>query len=304
MSTLGERARQYTELASGMGEPPAFFEKVLVVRRVLRGASAAAILVALVFVGAPAEAADNSSSVAAVPPSGDSKDIEEIVVTARRQAESLSRVPVSVSAIDTKTLDERVIAREQDLAELVPGLTVKDGQNANQLSFSLRGNTLDPFSGASPAVLTYLNEVPFSGGTSATSFFDFSSVQVLKGPQGTLFGRNASGGAVLYSTTEPGEVFGGYLTVRGGNYDSRQVQGAVDIPIIPGVLKARVAGDYTASNGYVTNIRDNSTLGDVDNKSVRVTLVATPVDHLMNVTVIQYSKFGGTESNVELFSYH
>jgi iron complex outermembrane receptor protein len=272
--------------------------------------SGAAILAAFGFVPGAAlaqvsgdvKSADNPAVT--VTPVGESKDIEEIVVTARRQSESLSRVPVSVSAIDSRTLDERAIVREQDLAELVPGLTVKDGQNANQLSFSMRGNTLDPFSGASPAVLTYLNEVPFSGGTSATSFFDFSSVQVLKGPQGTLFGRNASGGAVLYSTTEPGDVFGGYLTVRGGDYDSRQVQGAVDIPIIPGVLKARVAGDYTASDGYVTDIRDNSTLGDVDNKSVRVTLVATPLDHLKNVTVVQYSKFGGTESNGELFSYH
>jgi iron complex outermembrane receptor protein len=272
--------------------------------RLLCGASAAAILAALVLAGAQVKAADSAANVAAVAPNGESNDVEEIVVTARRQSESLSRVPVSVSAFDHKTLEERVVTREQDLAELVPGLTVKDGQNANQLSFSMRGQTLDPFSGASPAVLTYLNEVPFSGGNSATSFFDFSSVQVLKGPQGTLFGRNASGGAVLYSSTQPGDSFGGYLTVRGGERDMRQVQGAVDIPIIAGKLKARIAGDYVASNGYITNIRDGSTLGDVDNKSVRVTLVATPLDGLKNVTVVQYSKLGGTEANGELFSYH
>src|SRR5216684_6403331 len=105
MSTLGERARLYTEFARAMGELPVLFEMGLVTRCMLCGVSVAAIVAVLVSVGAPVRAADNSTNVAAVPPSGDSKDIEEIVVTARRQAESLSRVPGSVSAIDTKTLD-------------------------------------------------------------------------------------------------------------------------------------------------------------------------------------------------------
>src|SRR3546814_5057439 len=73
------------------------------------------------------------------------------------------------------------------------------------------GQSLDPFPGTSPAVLTYLNEAPYNPGNTATAFFDLGSIQVLKGPQGTLFGRNATGGAVLYSTPMPGDEFSGFV---------------------------------------------------------------------------------------------
>lgn len=244
---------------------------------------------------APATAAGDET---ATPASGD------IIVTATRREESLSRVPLSITALTSDTLRDRVVTREQDLAALVPGLVVKNGQNQNQLSFTLRGQTLDPFSGASPAVLTYLNEVPFGGGNSATSFYDFSSVQVLKGPQGTLFGRNATGGAVLYTSTLPGDTLGGYLTVRGGERNLRQVQGAIDIPLISDVLTIRVAGDYQKQDGYVHNRLAGGTLGDIDNKSGRVSIVFKPTSDIKNVTVFQYSKFGGNEAASELYSYY
>jgi len=229
---------------------------------------------------------------------------QDIVVTAQRREESLSKVPVSVSAFNAETLQQRVITREQDLAALVPGLTVKNGQNANQLSFTMRGQTLDPFSGASPAVLTYINEAPFTGGNTSTAFFDFSSLQVLKGPQGTLFGRNATGGAVLYGTTQPGNDFGGYVTLRGGERNMYQMQGAIDIPLIPDKLLVRVAGDHMSSDGYLRNANTGHTLGDTDATSGRITIVLKPSDSFKNVTVAQYSKFGGSEGAGGLFSYH
>src|SRR3546814_4570904 len=80
-------------------------------------------------------------------------------------------------------IQDRAITSEQDIGTLVPGLQVKNGQNSNQLSFSMRGQSLDPFSGTSPAVLTYLNEAPYNPGNTATAFFDLGSIQVLKGPQ-------------------------------------------------------------------------------------------------------------------------
>src|SRR3546814_4882102 len=98
-------------------------------------------------------------------------------------------------------IQDRAITSEQDIGTLVPGLQVKNGQNSNQLSFSMRGQSLDPFSGTSPAVLTYLNEAPYNPGNTATAFFDLGSIQVLKGPPGTLFGRNATGGAVDRKST-------------------------------------------------------------------------------------------------------
>ena len=251
----------------------------------------------------PAAPLAQQAPVAETPPpaQGNSGDI---IVTAQRRSESLSKVPLSVSAFNADTLQTRVVTQEQDLAALVPGLVVKNGQNQNQISFTLRGQTLDPFSGASPAVLTYLNEVPFTGGNSASAFYDFSSVQVLKGPQGTLFGRNATGGAVLYASTLPGNRLGGFATIRGGERNAIQAQGALDLPLIADKLLIRVAGNYQKQDGYVSNLLTGGTLGDIDSKSGRITVLARPFAGFENTTVVQYSDFGGTESNGQLFAYY
>ena len=292
--------------ASGKGRLPDHF----------RSSTMTAVIALAAISSAPAFAQSNAAMAPAGLPSpqttpapGEKDQVaaptsDDIIVTATRREESLSKVPLSITALSSDTLRDRVVTREQDLAALVPGLVVKNGQNQNQLSFTLRGQTLDPFSGASPAVLTYLNEVPFGGGNSATSFYDFSSVQVLKGPQGTLFGRNATGGAVLYTSNLPGNDFGGNLTLRGGERNLRQVQGAIDIPLVSDVLLIRVAGDYQHQDGYVHNRLAGGTLGNIDNKSGRITVVFKPTNDIKNVTVFQYSKFGGNEAASELYSYY
>lgn len=150
-----------------------------------------------------------------------------------------------MSAFNAETLEIRVVTSEQDLAALVPGLIVKSGQNTNQISFTLRGQTLNPFSGSSPANLTYINEAQFTAGNSATAFFDFSSLQVLKGPQGTLFGRNATGGAVLYETTKPGNDFGGFVTVRCGSRKLFQVRSASTIYVCAMLGPQFISGDWS-----------------------------------------------------------
>ena len=228
----------------------------------------------------------------------------DIVVTAQRREEKLSKVPVSIVAFGAEALKTRNITSEQDMASLVPGLQVKNGQNSNQLSFSLRGQTLDPFSGTSPAVLTYVNEAPYTPGNTATAFFDMGSIQVLKGPQGTLFGRNATGGAVLYSTPMPGDEFAGYVIARGASRDYGQIQAAIDVPLIKDVLKARFAFDATRGNGYITNLNTGNTLGDKNSRSGRATFVFTPVDNLKNTLIVQYDNVKGSEGEGGLWNYY
>ncbi|MFS0736643.1 TonB-dependent receptor [Sphingomonas sp. 1P06PA] len=255
-------------------------------------------------------APDSAASAAATPAqtapaqTGAGNPDGDIVVTAQRREERLSRVPVSVSAFSAEALQTKVIQSEQDVGTLVPGLQVKNGQTSNQLSFSLRGQTLDPFSGTSPAVLTYLNEAPYLPYNTATSFFDLASVQVLKGPQGTLFGRNATGGAVLYTTPTPGNEIGGNLLVRAGQRNSVQVQGAIDLPVIKDLLLVRVAGDYTKEDGFIRNLYTGNTLGDKDNVSGRLTVLFMPTEGIKNTTVAQYAKFLGTEGQGNLFNYY
>lgn len=234
----------------------------------------------------------------------ESADSTEILVTAQRREERLSRVPVSVVAFNALALQSKVITSEQDVGTIVPGLLVKNGQTANQLSYSMRGQTLDPFSGTSPAVLPYLNEVPYSPYNTATSFFDLDSLQVLKGPQGTLFGRNATGGAVLYTTPMPGDELAGNLIVRGGQRETFQVQGAIDLPIAKDLLAIRLAGDISKEKGFVRNRYTGNTVGDRDSQSGRATIVFTPAVGLKNTTLVQYDHFGGTEGQGSIYTYY
>ncbi|MDP3552306.1 MAG: TonB-dependent receptor [Novosphingobium sp.] len=263
----------------------------------LRGStSAVALIVAALATPVLAQAAQEQA------PEG--VGTQDIVVTAQRREEKLSKVPVSVVAYGAEALQTRNIASEQDIGTLVPGLQVKNGQNSNQLSYSMRGQSLDPFSGTSPAVLPYLNEAPYNPGNTATAFFDLGSIQVLKGPQGTLFGRNATGGAVLYTTPMPGDEFGGYAILRGASREFGQMQAAVDLPLIKDKLAIRLAFDATRGNGYMTNINTGNTLGDKNSRSGRATILFTPTETVRNVTVFQHDRVRGSEGVGGIFNYH
>lgn len=263
---------------------------------------------ALALFGVPtAIHAQDSTTVDPAPSATEAEEVPggtEIIVTAQRREEALSKVPLSVVAFGSETLVERTITSEQDVGKLVPGLQVKNGQNSNQLSFSLRGQSLDPFSGTSPAVLTYLNEAPYNPGNTATAFFDLESIQVLKGPQGTLFGRNATGGAVLYSTPMPGDDVGGYVILRAAERNYGQVQAAIDLPLVAETLAIRLAFDVTKGDGYITNINTGSTLGDKDSRSGRATIVFTPGDAIRNTTIVQYDDVKGTEGAGGIWTYN
>lgn len=229
--------------------------------------------------------------------SSSTNTLEEIVVTARRTEERLSDVPVAVSAIGFEALEERRILSEADLQFATPGLTVRQTNSSNQVNFSLRGQALDAFSFASPAVLNYVNEFNAQG-VSASAFFDLDSVQVLKGPQGTLFGRNATGGAVLYQTRRPDEVAGGYLKIGYGNYDNRLAEGAVNVPLAE-FAAFRVAAQYQERDGYQRNLLLGTRNASVDNVSVRPSLLLSSDNGFENLTVFQHASTGGVNAGLK-----
>jgi iron complex outermembrane receptor protein len=265
------------------------------------------VLLAMVaWISTAAQAADvraSSPSVAsgAAATSDDVSSMEEVVVTARRRNENLERVPVSISAIGHQDLAERTIQTQSDLQSAVPGLTVRESQTENQLNFSLRGQSIDTYSGSSPAVLPYFDDFQFTT-LSAGSIYDLESVQVLKGPQGTLFGRNATGGAVLYTTAKPKDELGGFVTLRGGNYDLGEVLGALDVPIVPGKVSLRVAFDIEHRNGFVRNVYNGQDLGKQERQSGRATLVVTPTEDIASTTVFQFNHAGGNNVGATLYS--
>lgn len=249
---------------------------------------------------ASAVSAQTAGTPAAPPEAAGPSDVQDIVVTARRTSEKLSDVPVSVAALGEQQLTEKRILTDADLQSATPGLTVRQTNSSNQISFSLRGQSVDAFSFAAPAVLNYVNEFNAQS-TSASAFFDLASIQTLKGPQGTLFGRNATGGAVLYETRKPDKDFGGHLRASYGNYDSKLAEGAINIP--GEIISGRVAAQYQKRDGFQRNLLLGIRGGSVDTFSLRPTIQIKTGD-FKNVTVYQYNFSGGYSTSLRATNYY
>jgi len=222
----------------------------------------------------------------------------EIIVTARRREELLSRVPIAISAISSDEITKKSITTETDLQAAVPGLVIR--QNGDTFNYVIRGQTVDVFSNSPPSVLPYTNEVQVVTHGSST-FYDMGGIQVLKGPQGTLFGRNTTGGAVLYSTAPATDRLEGYVQGRYGNYDAYNVQGAVNLPISEGSA-LRVAGSVSGGGGYVRDYFTGDEYGAINQKSIRGTLKLALSPSLTTTTVVQHTDEHGTNKPYLLWS--
>ncbi len=246
----------------------------------------AALLTGVALTIAPAAFAQDSA--------GDSISGDDIVVTARRREENIATVPASITAFNAEALVERSIKSDSDLQLVTPGLTIRQTQGNNSLTYSIRGQTADTFSGSPSAVIAYLNEVPLTI-SSASTFYDLENIQVLKGPQGTLFGRNATGGAVLYNTAKPTDELAGLIRGRLGNFDLYEVEGMLNVPVDEAVL-LRAAFNTTRRDGYIHNLFDDTHLGKIKRDSGRLTMTVKPSETIANTTMLQYTKTGGTNT--------
>lgn len=237
--------------------------------------------------GAQATAESNAPASAATAPDQTAQPltIETIVVTARRRAENLERVPVAVTAVLPETLRENTTRSALDLQQLSPSLTVAANLGSRDDNvFTIRGQS-QPFGGADPGVQTYFNEIPF-GGSGPANYYDMDSIQVLRGPQGTLFGRNTTGGAILFQPKKPADQFGGYLDASGGNYAMGELQGAINLPIAGDALAIRVAGDVASRKGFTQDITTNSDLDNMHYAAFRVGVIMRPFAGFENYTVL------------------
>ena len=217
--------------------------------------------------------------------------IEEIIVTARKREERLQEVPVAVTAINDAAIREKSVENPYDLTFHVPGLVVRQG-SATRTSpdFFIRGQGAT--FGSASGVVVYFSEVPLkSVGLAGANiqFFDLESLQVLKGPQGTLFGRSSTGGAVLYSPKRPGNELGGFLDLKLGNLDTRELTGAIDIPVIDDVLSIRPAFNVQRRDGFTQSQSTGEWLDDRHRESYRLGINFTPAEWFGNYTLLQTS---------------
>lgn len=213
------------------------------------GALALALSTSAVAQQAPAAAPE----AAAVETTG-TPGLEEIVVTARRSSERLQDTPVAVTALGEAALERTQVVAVADLQRATPNLSIAvGGSGATSLVYiSIRGQGQNsPNSTGDPAVGTYIDGVYFARPTSGNvDLLDVSRAEVLRGPQGTLFGRNTTGGALNIVTNQPTGDFEGMVRAGLGNYDQRRIEGMLNVPLNGDELSARVVGRYEERDGY------------------------------------------------------
>ncbi len=268
--------------------------------KLLLASSALLAPIAALSIGvAPAWAQDANPSASAPADSG------EILVTARRREESIQDVPVAVVAFGQQALEDRQIRAEADLQRSVPGLTIRETEGSNQIAYSIRGQTIDAFTGSFLAVVPYVNEVQ-ANGAGGSNFYDLQSIQVLKGPQGTLFGRNSTGGAVLIATGQPTNEIGGKFSLSYGNFNAVDFKGMINLPIIDDKVLLRIAGNMARRDGYQKNIFPGMQkhLGKQKKDSIRGTLTIKPSDSITNTTMVEYTATGGNSTAVVPWSVY
>ncbi len=208
--------------------------------------------------------------------------LEEIVVTAQRQETSLQDTPVSITAFSADGLRERGINSLLDISAFTPNLQVgsRSGQAGTQGGFAIRGVGVNA-GGSSPAVGIYIDDVYFpSGAGNLLSLFDVSRVEVLRGPQGTLFGRNTIGGALQYISVKPDTGdFSGFVEGTAGDLGRADFSGAFNAPLgEKAALRLSVASRQR--DGYVHDDLNNVDRGSDDTKIGRLQLRLTPTDRL------------------------
>lgn len=208
-------------------------------------------------------------------------DSGEIIVTARLREENARDVPFALTVLDQTALADRRIDDTQSLFRQIPGLSLTSFDDGRFAYFQLRG--IGPLSQAiSPddgSVVTYVDGVPQPVYASEFAYVDLERIEVLRGPQGTLFGRNSQGGAINITTRQPGNVFEARFRAEGGEDDYGLVQASVSGPLIADRLAANVTARVSTVDGFIRNIAPGGgKLGDRDSYAGRGTLVFTPSD--------------------------
>ena len=211
--------------------------------------------------------------------------LEEILVTAQRRETELQETPVAVTVFSGDKIEDLGIFDITDLTGRAPNTTIlrQPASNSN-MDPRIRGVGAGETSLLiDPKVGLYLDGAYVSKTVGAAlDLIDLESIQVLRGPQGTLFGRNSTGGALIVASAKPSGEMGAKFKASVGNDGYERYMGAVDLPVVPGILSARVSGMLTDNDGWAKNVYPGreSGLGTEDNQSWRIAVQLTPIDRI------------------------
>lgn len=208
--------------------------------------------------------------------------VADIVVTATRQSASLQAIPIAVTALSGDTLAAASITSLKDVAQLAPGLQILPAFTPGNPIFQIRGQVqTDTAPTIDPSVGVYFDDVYIARSAgSLANFLDVARVEVLKGPQGTLFGKNTTGGAIRIISNRPNDRFEGYAKIGYQSYDKATIEGVLNIPITNGV-NFRAAGQYIhKTGGYYKNIITGNPIDTDKTFFGRASLLLEPTDNL------------------------
>ncbi len=235
-------------------------------------------------VAAGASAISTTSSLA---------QVNEIVVTAQKREQLLSDVPIAVSAYSSDQLQKSGVTDLRSLMSLSPGLvTTSTDSETDGTTFRLRGiGTTGQNIGIEGAVGVFLDGIYISrAGIALTDLPDVERIEVLRGPQGTLFGRNTSAGTINVITKAPEHEFGGMAEATYGNYDYVNIKGAVTGPVAEDVLAVRLSASYTMRDGFIDDLVTGQDYNDRDRWGLRGSFLLTPNDDVSLRVTADYAE--------------
>jgi len=216
-------------------------------------------------------------------------EIEEVVITARKREENLQETPIAVSAYSGDNMEKRGVTKLNGVAEFAPNMSFQNNPSfsgaSNSASIYIRGVGQKEFLPTTePGVGLYVDGVYIARSVGAVlDLVDIAQVEVLRGPQGTLFGRNTIGGAISITSQKPASTFGGKVSVSVGTDNALVVKGSVDLPFSETLLSRLSVADMS-QDGYVERI-DSVELGDDETSTGRFNLLWTPHNDLeLNVS--------------------
>jgi len=199
------------------------------------------------------------------------EDVEEFTVTATKRAQNIQDVPISITALGSETIVEAGITQFTQLQQFVPNLQIRPVTDTRSTSIRIRGiGSVGNNAGIDPSVGVFIDGV-YQGraGMSVGDLLDIERVEVLRGPQGTLFGKNTAAGAINVLTKRPSYEYETFLESKIGNYDDMQFRGSVNAPIIDDRLAVRLSGYKVKRDGFDLNRVDNQRVNNADQYGVR-----------------------------------
>jgi len=239
---------------------------------------------------------------------GASKGFDEIIVTARKREESVETTPIAISAFTGDTLEKRGASNIEEVARFVPNLSISSngggGGSGSTSNIYLRGvGQFDFLITTDPGVGLYIDGVYFARATATImDLLDLERVEVLRGPQGTLFGKNTIGGAISLISAKPDPNGGGKIELRAGQNSYFEARGMVDVPISD-TLNSRFSALYKTRNGYTDRLVTGEREGDERNFAARAMFEWTPSDQFTADLAIDYGKRNGTTAETAILQF-